>query len=519
MLKIYFSLLLIASLFTPASTNAQEPYETRKSQTSGVEFSVSNYGIFGQNLMSDSGLYYPRGSGRGYLFSSGLWFGARKSVDDSVVDLSIITYNHGSGESWVDPGGWRRTAPEANTYLDRISYSPEYRGSDGVWIGPSPRRPAWPLWNEGNSGPTLFDPGTFIGDSASREPGVLSGVPAFVPGVSEQFVSRFHDGNLARYEGDQVPGLPLGLQFEENIYAFAQPGLDNIVILHYRIINVSGDTLMDCHAARLSDPDLGKSSNDHSSYYAPRAELGSVYTFSESTMGDGTRFGTFVETLLESPAVDEQPGEHHGFIRHDRRRYDRSEQVGATTVWNVGIEDIPISPAMRYRFMASGRLDGDNGPGDKRTLLATGPFTMLPGDTARFVIGLTILPDLHGPNAGAQPVIEAAAEKVIRLYESESISGVRENRSNGGALSIGAIHPNPASGSSTTLDLILPHRSAPRIQLVDALGRVALVRELGMLEAGTHSIRLDLDGVTPGVHQVIIETGAEHDSQTLIVPH
>lgn len=77
-----------------------------------------------------------------------------------------------------------------------------------------------------------------------------------------------------------------------------------------------------------------------------------------------------------------------GFLRKDKRVYTTPEQLGLKTFRNWHISDDKNDDDERYNFMSSNVRDGDFGPGDRRLMMATGPFNMLPGDTARLVVAL-----------------------------------------------------------------------------------------------------------------------------------
>lgn len=76
------------------------------------------------------------------------------------------------------------------------------------------------------------------------------------------------------------------------------------------------------------------------------------------------------------------------FLRKDKRVYATNEQLGLKTFRNWHISDDKNDDDERYNFMSSNVRDGDFGPGDRRLMMATGPFHMLPGDTARLVVAL-----------------------------------------------------------------------------------------------------------------------------------
>jgi hypothetical protein len=76
------------------------------------------------------------------------------------------------------------------------------------------------------------------------------------------------------------------------------------------------------------------------------------------------------------------------YIRRDKRYYDNDEQIGLKTFRNWPISEDKSGDDERYNYISSGIRDGDNGAGDKRFLMATGPFNMLPGDTVRVVVAM-----------------------------------------------------------------------------------------------------------------------------------
>jgi hypothetical protein len=506
---------VVGALLVSTALQAQQPYEQRKSLTSGVEFCLNNVGRFGHDSVTGAGgFFYPRGSNLAYVFGSGLWFGARKKVDGSLVELTFMTYDHYTGESWADPGEWTTGEPPT-TYSNHTSVSPEYDCRDGVWIGAGEERPGWPLWGDGSANATLSNPGIYIPDSAARFPS-RSGVPMFVSGVSEQFATRYHDGNIKRYEPQPGPGFPIGLQIEQHLFGFEQPALDNIVIIHYRIINVSVDTLFDCYTAFLLDTDIGQIMNDRVYYFETRPDLETVCLFTDPTLDDAKRYGTLVQTLIETPAVVTEPSsDRYRFIRHDRSRYDSTEQIGMTTFQNWYLDEIPRTRSDRYRAMTLDHFAPDIGPNDTRTLTGSGPFNMLPGDTARFAVALTVLPDLHHPIV-APETVEAAARKVIDLYRNGPPSRIEEQSRSTGGMSIGAITPNPAD-ERTSVTLQLARRCSLRYQLVDMLGRVVFGCETGMLEAGEQTVGIDLEGVAPGVYLLSVESEGIARSTRVVV--
>lgn len=78
------------------------------------------------------------------------------------------------------------------------------------------------------------------------------------------------------------------------------------------------------------------------------------------------------------------------YLRKDKRFFTVDEQIGLVTFRNWPIQEDKSGDDERYNYMASRARDGDDGAGDKRFLMATGPFHMLPKDTVRVVVGMMI---------------------------------------------------------------------------------------------------------------------------------
>lgn len=111
------------------------------------------------------------------------------------------------------------------------------------------------------------------------------------------------------------------------------------------------------------------------------------------------------------------PIELEGFVRKDKRYYENKQQLGLMSFRNWNIEDDLKTDEEWYNFMSSigddGSYyrDGDKGPGDKRFMMATGPFSMMPKDTVRVVVGIilalpTIRREADGSEADVQNLVK-----------------------------------------------------------------------------------------------------------------
>lgn len=388
-------------------------FESVRNRVSNIDFYSTNYGIlFLDVLRGQAGGRYPRGSNDAYLFGGGIWFGAEKFVptdpDDvnsplALKKMSVISYNPNSGTSWMVPG--EVTQPYEDSEIDqsaeginkyRVYLSTDYNSFTGE---PLDRvdilngGPNWPIWDTDPDRQMLVDRyvGNYVSDVARRTRSNHPKGPAIVSG--EDIISIFKDTDLSRYEiGEQRAkreGYPLGIEVDQRIYSWGFGQYQNFIYIKYSIVNKSSDTLYNCYMAPALDTDIGAAGNDRMKTAIPEATQDTLdlgIQWSDVSGGD-QGFGYMGADFLESPAIDA-----NGFIRKDKEVFENSEQLGLHALRNWVIDIDPRTPQERYDFMATEVRDPDNGAGDKRFLMSTGPFNMLPGDTARVVIGYLIAP-------------------------------------------------------------------------------------------------------------------------------
>lgn len=423
-------------------------FDFLKTRMSKVELYTTNYGIIGMNVGSASsstkqGGFWPRGSGNAYIFGGGLWFGAKKRVkptDATLAKLSVIGYNPNSGGSWFAPGviedASKDETPDESALgknLYRVYSSVDYNNVTGEPTDSKDKNAGgaiWPIWDSEQSLTLKKDRyvGNYIKNNNDRNVTRYPKGPSIIS--NEDIFAVYRDTDLDRYEISKDKalreGYPLGLQIEQTIYSYgggtnSQGGLcdndmyltdqaagattsnsgnpyENFVFIKFLVINKSDDTLREAYVAPAFDMDIGSASNDRTRFYNEDPALNMAVQWSEASGGDGAKkFGYIGFDFLESPATDA-----NGFIRKDKKFYPNNEQLGLATLQNWIIENDPSTPGTRYEFMSAGTKAGDNGAGDKRFLTATGPFNMLPGDTARVVVGIMFANSKSGTANGTK---------------------------------------------------------------------------------------------------------------------
>ncbi len=250
---------ILALLCSSASLRGQGRGHTLSTTTSPVEFTLSNIGIGGFDIArGTSGNIWPRNSQNQYVFSAGLWIGAKKDVAGSERKRVFVTLNPGSGQSWATPGN----------YADGPSYRPDLADTYKVTIG--------------------------------------SGFS------DEDLTASFHDGDLTYYEeGEDIAaemGFPLGLQFRQSLYSWSQGPLTNVILVRTSITNTTASVLKDLSIGWIVDPDLaakgGFSFNDRAWYVSRRSDLGLAVVTSEPE-DSGIDIGGLGLAMLERPAGTE----------------------------------------------------------------------------------------------------------------------------------------------------------------------------------------------------------------------
>lgn len=388
-------------------------FDVQKNTISNIEFYTSNYGIFGLDVArSLGGGIWPRGSQNQYIFGGGIWFAARKPYKphkDSAETMRkyvIVSYNPNSGKSWLVPGRIDDGdfLNKDDIYKYRTVFSIDFRG-DGTPLL-SADKYNWPIWDDLPNDTLKVNRyfGHYILQESARNTATYPKGPAFISG--EDIFATFKDTDLNYYEGGVSKmtqyGYPLRIQFEKTIYSWGFGDYKDFIFLRYDMINKSGQDLHDCWLAPVMDVDIALTTNsragaanDRVKFYDLDPTLNLAVQWSNPDAGERNRgFGYLGFDFLESPAIDQS-----GYLRKDKRFYSNQEQLGLVTFRNWSIEDDKQESEERYNYIASAIRDGDTGPGDKRFLMATGPFSMRTGDTARVIVGIILANTTKGSDA------------------------------------------------------------------------------------------------------------------------
>jgi hypothetical protein len=473
------SLLLISNLYLRSEINNDDKIDFRKAKglfdiqrnsNSNFEYFLSNYGILFNTIdaTNSGGGFWPRGSINQYVFGGGLWFAAIKEHNGEDTKYCTISYNPNNGKSWLVPGriedGDEADENLINKY--RVYFSTDMR-SDGTPII-ADYGPNWPLWIDNDYEGDYF--GSYIHDTTLRnsDDGFE---PAFIS--CEDVFCTYKDTDLSRYDGGgelrEYMGYPLRTQWEQTIYS-----LEDAIIIKFRIINMSDDTLKDCWLAPLIDFDIATKlnasigcTNDRLTYYFPDESLNMAVAWSNADLGErDNRFGYAGLSMISTPVVDD-----NGYIIKTAEHCDK-DQLGLRTFRSWALQEDVNEDAPRYNMVSSQLFDGDKGPRDIRALMATGPFHMKPGDDAELSILINFAMPVNGGDATGEwedmELLVENARNIQRLFCENCFTKVNVSEKNED-IDI-ALYPNPAS------DFIVIESNSliKNVEIIDILGNLKI---------------------------------------------
>lgn len=512
-------------------------FDLLRNKKSNVSIYTTNYGIFGLNVdRSLSGVDWPRGEGKTYIFGGGFWFGAQKTINDTLRKMSVVSYNANSGVSWFVPGYInqplaQQSTDEAVTGINnnRAYSSVDYDPSTGMPIDPADiSGPNWPIWKTSTEDDRQYHHyfGSVVVATDQRNSTQFPAGPAF--NSDEDIVAVYRDNDLGQYEIGQglakSKGYPIGLQVEQTIHSW-ESGLEkDFLILRYLIINKSGGELRDCYIAPVYDLDIATPSNDHLTMAIASPLEDTLHLAVGWTEKEPNRqYGYIGIDLLESPTIDRSTG----FLRKDKPFYRQEEQLGVTSAPSWTTDTDPKTPEQRYDLMATKdhRLTGTQ-PGDKRLMLASGPFTMRANDTARITVGIAFAAAKGTTANGTWEDMQNLID--LDLYMQKfwnngmmlpSISYIDIENINTTApvfRSLGSF-PNPVTGTSaTTVAFQLPAATTVECILYSPIGERIYSQE-AEFQPGIHSFMVDCSQFASGSYTYMIKTSQESDKGIITV--
>ncbi|MFP4527435.1 MAG: T9SS type A sorting domain-containing protein [Candidatus Kapaibacterium sp.] len=483
-------------------------FDLQFNTVSPVSFPVTNDGTYGLDKEESKGaMIFPRGSENIYVFAGGFFFGTMKWVSDTsgntdykaCVERSYSTYN---GRSEFTPG---RISDGDDLIEDEITKYRVYFSTDFQPDG-TPNNPEdgenWPLWKQSQA--NHFPDWLYAENPANRNSAVYAGGPQYIS--DEDIFCTYKDTDLSRHNGGKVfarrNGKPLRLQVEQTIFTWNKDSERyNQVLIYYKLWNMSQDTLFDSYLGAMVDPDLGPdasaANNDRATFYFEDSTLATSICWTDEDRGE-VGYGPMAITLVYTPAVD-----GNGYLRNDRRYYQRNEQCGLKSSRigsGIGGEDDRL-----YNYMSSGKKDSKKAAWPQSILSSAGPFTMLPGQHAEFGVLLTFETQLPIPGQAKKDRPQAFESIItdVRDFYTYFYGGMINSIANAPADPAAGIEvwPNPATDR---IRLRFAGAPGPRdASIIDMHGR-----EVARMENYTDQT-IDVSGLPAGMYMVVVPGNAQ----------
>ncbi len=375
----------------------------------------------------DSGFFWPGGENAtiSAIFADGLIWGAKVGRE---IRVNGATYRYGLQAGKILDDGTPDDPEDSKYRIYKIR-----KGWEGLPAGPT--RDSYETdyneWPVDDGAPWVDIDGDGVFTNGVDE-------PDFVGDEVLWCVSNDMDPSRSTYT---YGTLPMGLEVQQLVFAFQRTGdLGDMVFKKYKVINKGELTLRDMVFGYWSDTDLGYAGDD---YTGCDIDLTLGYTYNGDNNDDdyyGAAPPAIGYDFFQGPIIPYDPdneliqeynlpdsakfldGWRHGFTNLPMTAFTfyinsnstyRDPELGTSAgseqfynyltgfIWD-GTPFVDPNTGNEVKFTLSGDpvagtgwyegdgYPGGNPPDDRRHLMASGPFTMAPGDTQEVVVGILI---------------------------------------------------------------------------------------------------------------------------------
>jgi len=345
-----------------------------------LQLHVTNWGCFGSRPGSNwptrdyPSAQWPANSGVEYLYTAGLWVGAKKG--------GIAAVSTGAYETEFQPPGKSEDPGEIYIIYEANSNSP-----GGVRFP----RPA----DDDKDGKIDEDPLNGIDDDGDGR------VDEDFAGISSQMFSCEYTDDQEAAKNTYSDHSPLGLYVHQESYQWEDEEFFNFVGIDYTIINYSGNSSLDnVYVGFFADGDAGHLETER--YW--RDDATSFYEGIRCTEKGAIPWPVRISVAYVFDK-DGDDGETEGYLgivflghKTDPRGITAPAEIGLTSYQNFSGDQPfeeggdPSNDSERYILMSADDKDrGQDVPRDYRIMMATGPFDeLMPGDTLTLQVAVAI---------------------------------------------------------------------------------------------------------------------------------
>ena len=412
--------IVVTSLITVAvlvqSALAKETVSNGYSSSSAARSAVSTSGSFDGNRVRDdlenngmivshrisghSGMEWPKDNYTYSVFASGVWYAGKVGSD-----LRCATAEYGPE---MVPGPYGTNSSDAAYKIWKVAKSD---------LGDPLASYDFQNWPVADGAPWVDNDGDGV---YSPMPGGPDH-PEFIGDQVIWFVRN--DGDAVAHTIFQT--LPLGIEVQTTIFGFDRPDVfGDMMFVKELIINKGGNTIDDMYIGLWSDPDLGDAGDD---FVGCDTTLGLGYCWNDGVDADYANYsgGTpavgydfFQGPMVSGAATDTAfafgkrfPGKKNlgmssfsKYINGDPTYTDPNDVVEVYNYMQGFMRDgsdFPVAATGGTKFVHPGTPSMDTGSGDdvlvdsdlhasgdRRFLMNTGPFTMVPSDSQEVVFAI-----------------------------------------------------------------------------------------------------------------------------------
>ena len=234
------------------------------------------------------------------------------------------------------------------------------------------------------------------------------------------------------------------------------------------------------------------------------------------TFGDNDeRLGYLGQAIIQSPAVTAD-----GWLRKDKRNFSTDEQIGLRTFQITDLHEFGLFPT-DYKLVSSGRKSEIHKPAEIRTLMASGPFHMLPGDTVHFAIGLIFAKPAFPHDTSKRGNIEDMEELIEKTIAARNWYNFEKELPRDTSKILSEEHsffvsPSPVT-SLSLVNFFLKENSPVTVEIYTNLGERAAKIYDGEGRKGENKISMEVGALASGNYFLALTANAERKIFPLII--
>lgn len=327
----------------------------------------------------------------------------------------------------------------------------------------------------------LYEGGLMIGNSISKVSDGLRGINSeadndflmlqrpqkVIPTVFSEYdlFAKFNDNNAATTK--------LNIEVDQKTYAWNTTDDKNYIVLDYNIINKGSSTLTNVFAGIFTDWDITFAGSNKALVDASN-KLGYVYDVSS-----GGNYAAVQLLSTSAPfnfyAIDNDAGSSGGINISDNFTTAEKYTVLSTSKKSAG--------------------DSDNG-GDVMTVVSSGPFGIIPGDTINVVFAI------HATSSLTDLITSAKAAKA--KFTTDVLDSINKSEYKSKVHLFDNI-PNPVE-HNTTISFYIPVAQYCKLKIYNSSGQLVSTLLNENLSEGYYNIKVETDLLNAGLYFYSLES-------------